>query len=73
MRGSRGGAEGPDQTGILQVAICFLRNTGRDHPGESIGPLGPIDSRGRSVRPSVKYIEAKKIITGDCQAFPVYF
>ena len=36
--------------GQLQVAIGFLRNNGKD-------PFSPIASRGRSVRPSVKYVD----------------
>ena len=40
-----------------QVAIYVLRNTGTNPPGEAIGPIGPIASRERSVRPSVKYVD----------------
>ena len=45
---------GPDPTGKSKVAICFLRNIGTDPLEKQLDPLGPIASRGRSVRPSVK-------------------
>ena len=36
-----------------------LRNSGRDPPRKAIGSLGPIASPGRSVRPTVKYVDDK--------------
>ena len=50
------GWQGPDPHGKSQVASGIFRNTGTDPPREAIGTLGPIASRGRSVRPSVKYV-----------------
>ena len=44
----------------LQVAMGFLRNTGTDRTREAsgpTGPTGPLAPRGRSVRPSVKYVD----------------
>ena len=38
-------------SGKSQVVIGFLRNTGKDPP------VGPIASGGRSVQPSVKYVD----------------
>ena len=61
MSGSRGGG-GLDRPGNSHVGIGFLRNTGTDTPREAIGPLGPIPSLGRSVRPSVKYVDHYKNI-----------
>ena len=49
-------------SGKSQVAIGFLRNSGMDPPQEAIGPEGPIASRGRSIRPSVKYVDDSKKI-----------
>ena len=62
MGGSRGrgGTEGPDPPVKSQVAIGFLRNSGTDPLREANGPMGPIASRERSVRPSVKYVEMTK-------------
>ena len=47
-----GETERPEPPWKSQVAICFLKNTG-------MVPLenGPIASWGRSVQPSVKYID----------------
>ena len=59
MGGSRGGGgyrgSGPSPPGKSQVAIDFLRKNDKDPPRDAIGPIGPIASRGRFVRPSVKY------------------
>ena len=48
------GGRGPVPPGKSEVAIGFLRNTGTDPSREA---LGPIASRGRSIRPSVKYVD----------------
>ena len=43
-----------------QVAIGFLRNHGTDPLKKQLDPLGPIASRGESIRfirPSVKYVD----------------
>ena len=48
LRGGTGGLE-PLPPGKSQVAISFLRNNGTDPPQEA--------SQGRSVRPSVKYVD----------------
>ena len=40
-----------------EVATSFLKNTGTDPPWEAIGPLGSNRFFGRSVRPSVKYVD----------------
>ena len=40
-----------------QVAIDFLRNGGTDPLKKQFDPLCPIASRGRFVRPSVKYVD----------------
>ena len=47
---------GPDplSPGESQVAICFLKNNGTGLPEKQ---LGPIASRGSSVRLSVKYVD----------------
>ena len=37
-----------------EMAIGLFRNTGTDTPREAIGPIA---SRGKSVRPSVKYVD----------------
>ena len=67
--GSRGGGGGwvVPSPGKSQVAIGLLRHYGTDRPREAIGPFrGPIASRGRSVRPSVKN---GKMLSGTlCQA-----
>ena len=42
-----------------KFAIGSLRNTGTDPPREAIRPLGPIASRGGSVRPSVKCVDGR--------------
>ena len=56
--GGGGGAADPDQSHEKsQVDIGFLRITDTDPPREAIGPFGPIASRGRPVRPSVKYVD----------------
>ena len=53
LGGSRG--EGfPDSPGKSQVTICFLKNNGTDLLENPLDPLGPMDSRGRSVPPTVK-------------------
>ena len=41
------------------MAMVFfnLRNAGTDSTREAIGPPGPIASRERFVRPSVKYVD----------------
>ena len=58
MGGSRGeGGSESGSPGKSQVAIGFLRNTGMDLTREAIGPEGPIASRGRIVRQSVKYAD----------------
>ena len=60
MGGSRGGGAGgpdPPPLGKSQVAICFLRKSGTDPLKKQLDPMGPIASRGRSVRPSVKYVD----------------
>ena len=58
FRGVREGARGPDPQRKSQVAVGFLRNTGTDPRLEKqLDPLGPIAFRGRSVRPSVKYVD----------------
>ena len=41
--------------GQSQKAICFLRKSGTNPTLEAIGPLGPIASIGRWVRPTVKF------------------
>ena len=43
-----------------QVAICFLRNTGKDPLKKQLVPLGSIASPGRSLQPSVKYVDDLK-------------
>ena len=43
--------------GKSKVAIGILRNTGRANPLEAIGTLDLIRSQGRSLRPSVKYVD----------------
>ena len=43
-----------------QVAKGFLRNSGMDPLERQLDPLGPIASRRRSVRPSVKYFDKRK-------------
>ena len=50
---------GPQSPGKPQVAICvcFLRNTGTDPLEKQYDPSGPIASRGRSIPPSVKYVD----------------
>ena len=45
-----------------QVTIGFLRNTGTDSLEEQLDPWGPIVSRGRSVRPSVKSVHDKSLL-----------
>ena len=57
QRGDRGFR--PPPPGKLQVAIGFLTKTGTEPPREAIGPIarGPIASQGRSVRPSMKYVD----------------
>ena len=55
MGGSR---EGPG-TGGQEVAIGFFTNAGTD-PLEK--QLGPMASRGRSVRPSVKTVMTKNVV-----------
>ena len=61
IRGSRGGwgwAGGPDPPREKsQVTIGILRKTGTDHLEKHLDPLSPIASRGRSVQPSVKYVD----------------
>ena len=42
----------PPQPGKSQVAIGFLRNSGTDPLEKQLDPMGPIASKGRSVRPS---------------------
>ena len=57
------GVQTPPPPGKSQVAICFLRNTCTELPRKSIKPKGskgPIASRGRPIRPSVKYVDDKK-------------
>ena len=55
--GDRGGGRGPDPPHLKsQDAICFLRNPGTDPHEKQLDPSGPIASRGRSERPSVKYV-----------------
>ena len=49
-----GGDKGSGPPGKSQVAIGFHRNTGTDPPREAIGPNA---SRGRSKRPSVRYVD----------------
>ena len=59
MGESRKGTGGLDPLppGKSQVVMCLLRNKGTSFPQEAIGHLsGPIASRGRSVRPSVIYV-----------------
>ena len=53
---SRGGTWGRDPPGKSQVVICFLRNTGTDSLEKQLDQKGPIASRGRLVRSSVKYV-----------------
>ena len=57
--------------GRSQVAICSLRNNGTDPPRETIGPKGPIASRGRSlhVRSSVNYVDDKTNSQGPLLVF----
>ena len=43
--------------GCPQVSIGFLKNSGIDPLEKHLDPLGPIASRGLSVRPSEKYID----------------
>ena len=49
---------GPDSPEKSQLAIGFFRNTGTDPPSleEQFDPLGPNASWGRTIRPSVKYV-----------------
>ena len=55
QRGMGGGqAKGPDYK-MLNVFLEILFRT--DSPREAIGPEGPIASRGRSIWPSVKYVQ----------------
>ena len=39
------------------MTIDSLRNTSTDPLEKQLGPLGPITSQGRFVRPSVKYVD----------------
>ena len=54
LASSCGWGSGPPSTRKSQVAIGFLRNTGTV-PTREAGPMGPIASLGRFVRPSLKY------------------
>ena len=49
------GSQGPP--GKSQLIIGFLRNSGTAPLDNQLDPLGPIDSGGRSVQPSVKYVD----------------
>ena len=40
MGGSRGGGQGVRTFLKNHKLLCFLQNTGTDHPQEAIGPLG---------------------------------
>ena len=46
--------------GKSKVAVDILRNTGRANLLVAIGTLDLIHSQGRSLRPSVKYVDDKK-------------
>ena len=56
MGGSREGGQGVQTP---KVATGLLRNSGTDPLEEQLNPTGPIASRGRSVRASVKYVYTK--------------
>ena len=43
--------------GKSEVAIDFIGTTGADPLEKQLDPLGPIACRGRSVRPSVIYVD----------------
>ena len=56
-----GGVRGPEHPpGISQVAIGCLRNTCTDPLEKQLDSRGPIVSRGRFVRFSVKYADGYK-------------
>ena len=60
-----GPREGPD-LGKSQVAIDFLTNSGTDPLEKQLHPSGSTVSRGRFVRPSVKYVDEFKKPDGIC-------
>ena len=51
------GGSRPPPPGKSEVAKDFLINTGTDPFEKQLDPMGPIAARGRSVRPSVEYID----------------
>ena len=54
-----GGSGPPSLWKITKVILGFLRNTGTD----PLDVLGPIASRGLSIRPSVKQVDdSKKVV-----------
>ena len=63
MGGSRGNSGSGSPTWKITSSYRFPLNTGTDPPLEKqLGPTGPIASRGRSGRPSVKYDDDLKKI-----------
>ena len=69
MGGSRGWGwdRGSGTPGKSQVAISFLRHLDiqlQTPIEKQLDPSGPIASRGRSVRPSVKYVDNLKQFSG---------
>ena len=55
--GERGQGVRTPQPGNLQVAMCFLRDTGTDPLEKQLDFMGPNATRMRSVQPSVKYVD----------------
>ena len=64
MGGSSSADRGSGPHEKSYVVIGFLRNSNKDHHREAIGLSGPIASQGRSVQPSVKYVDDKKTLSG---------
>ena len=61
MGGSRGDTRGPETPGKSQVAIYILRNILVQTPFvKHLDSSGQVAYRSRSVRPSVKWLMAKK-------------
>ena len=57
MGGSRGESGGPNTLENHKLLYVPLTKTGTDPLVKKLDPLGPIASRGRSVRPSVKFVD----------------